>query len=62
MNRALIDRIAEDMLPLEAELAAQGTVTLDRFMPGFEAVADGEAPKPDGDGEADSGRASVGSD
>lgn len=40
LNSQLIDRIARDMLPLEAELAAQGTVTLDRFLVDRKAVAD----------------------
>lgn len=33
LDKARIDQIAADMLPLEAELAAQGTLTLDRFIP-----------------------------
>ncbi len=33
LDHARIDQIAADMLPLEAELAAQGTITIDRFMP-----------------------------
>lgn len=33
IDRARIDQIAADMLPLEAELAAQGPVTLERYVP-----------------------------
>ena len=33
LDRTRIDQIAADMLPLEAELAAQGTLTLERFLP-----------------------------
>ncbi len=49
LDPALIDRIAQDMLPLEAELAAQGTATLDRFVTRAAAAsnASGSQPQPE---------------
>ncbi len=54
-NAKLIDRIAADMLPLEAELALQGTATLARFAADIDAVSQGPSQTP-----ADSGDLAIG--